>query len=257
MKLFHRRYGQEGNQPLVVLHGLFGLSDNWDTLARRFAEAGYDVIVPDMRNHGRSGHSETMSYEAMSDDLLELLDGLGLQASHLLGHSMGGKAAMQFAFDYPERIDKLIIADISPEASGNRVHDQLIEMMCSAELEKRTSRKEVEVYLAEKVPSERIRLFLLKNVYWKDKSTLGWRMNLKVIRNSLDEIFRGIDAPWPYGGSVLFLRGEQSDYITDESTPLIHDMFPGAELRIIKNGTHWLHADNPDDFAREVLAFLK
>ena len=241
----------------MILHGLFGLSDNWDSLARQFAATGLDVIVPDQRNHGRSGHSDTMSYEAMSDDLLELVDGLGLETIHLLGHSMGGKVAMQFAFDYPERISKLIIADISPEASGNRVHDELIDLMCSAELERRTSRKEVEAYLAEKIPNERIRLFLLKNVYWKDKSTLGWRMNLKVIKNSLHEIFRGIDAFYPYDRDVLFLRGEKSGYITDESIPRIKEVFPLAVWKTIKHGTHWLHADNPEDFAGEVMAYLE
>jgi len=256
MQLFYRRYGREGDHPLVILHGLFGISDNWESLSRRFAEAGLDVIVPDQRNHGRSGHSDTMSYEAMSDDLLELVDGMGFGEIHLLGHSMGGKAAMQFAFDHPERINRLIVADISPEARHNRVHDKLIDFMLQAAPESRSSRTEVEDFLAERIKDERIRLFLLKNIYWKDKSTLGWRMNLEVIRNNLDEIFREISSPWFYGKEVLFLRGEQSDYITDEAIPRIKELYPNAKIETISNATDWLHADNPEDFADAVTRFI-
>jgi pimeloyl-ACP methyl ester carboxylesterase len=257
MELYFRRYGKEGDPPLVILHGLFGLSDNWDTLARRYAEEGMDVIVPDQRNHGRSGHSPVHTYEAMTDDLLELLDRLALEATTLLGHSMGGKTAMQFAFDHPERVDRLIVADIAPSASGtNTRHQQLIDIMTKLPLEDFSSRSEADEALAGRIPARRVRQFLTKNIYWKDKSSLGWRINLDVLRDSLDEVFRGVGGPGTFDKPVLFLRGGQSDYVPDSAIPSIKKLFPRARLETVSGGTHWLHADNPEDFFSLSMDFL-
>ena len=241
---------------MVILHGLFGMSDNWDTLARRFASSGFDVIVPDQRNHGRSGHSQAHSYLAMADDLLEMLDELSLDKIILLGHSMGGKTAMQFSLEHHDRVKKLVVADISPDSGSHNQHNELINIMLSVPLHELSSRQQVEKLLEEKIQSERIRLFLLKNIYWKDKTNLGWRVNLEVISDKLDEVFRTIDHPFSYMKPTLFLRGELSPYISESDNPRIRELFPLATIETIKNASHWLHADNPDDFFNAVLQFM-
>lgn len=257
MNLYHRQYGLPSHPAMVILHGLFGLSDNWDSLAKRFAGGGLHVIVPDQRNHGRSGHSPVHSFEAMADDLLELLEELNPGPVILLGHSMGGKTAMQFALEHPEHITRLIIADISPASGSNSQHHELTDIMLSVPLHTMTSRNQVESYLMERIPIERIRLFLLKNIYWKDKSSLGWRANLEVIQENLAEVFRPIDYPAPFEKPVLFLRGEHSPYISDNDIPRIKELFPQAEIETIKEGSHWLHADNPDGFFDAVMRFVE
>ncbi len=256
MNLHYERYGTSGRQPLIILHGLFGSSDNWSSLAKRFAENGYDVIVPDLRNHGQSGHSDTMTYQAMNQDLQELIDSLDLPVVHLLGHSLGGKVAMTFAQDMPEKVDKLIVADMSPQATNGTIHSKLIDSMLSVDFDQASSRRDIEAQLKGSIPDDRIRLFLLKNIVRKDKSTFRWQINLEAIKNNLGEIFREIEVANTYTKPVLFLRGEKSDYIPDKAIPRIKKLFSGARFETIKNGTHWLHADNPEDFSREVLRFL-
>ncbi len=257
MKLHHQRYGTSGDQPLIILHGLFGSSDNWDSLSKDFAKARLDVIVPDLRNHGRSGHSNTMTYKEMSHDLLVLIDSLGLSQVNLLGHSMGGKVAMRFAFDHPEKVNRLIVADISPHASNGNIHRKLIDYMLSVDLNNLSSRRDIDTRMKETVPDDRIRLFLLKNIYRKDKNSFGWRINLEAISNNLDKIFSAIETSTAFSRPALFLRGEHSAYIADKDIPQIKELFTNARFETIKNGTHWLHADNPEDFSKEVLAFIE
>ncbi len=254
MDLFFRKTGK--GKTLVILHGVFGMSDNWATIGKALGEH-FTVYMVDQRNHGRSGHSASMNYEAMSDDLLGFLEKENLEKPNLLGHSMGGKTIMQFAFDYPEKVEKMIVADISPGASNhNHHHQKLIDALLSIDLEKYSSRNEVSQVLREKTGNARIRQFLLKNLYWKDRSSLGWRVNLEVIRDSLPEIFREVNGLQPFEGPTLFLKGEKSDYITREDIPEIEALFPNSQIREIKKGTHWLHADNPGDFIKEVKNFL-
>lgn len=257
MNLYYRHYGLPSHPVMVILHGLFGLSDNWDSLAKRFAGEGFYVVVPDQRNHGRSGHSPVHSFEAMADDLLELLEELHSGPVILLGHSMGGKTAMQFALEHPENVFRLIIADISPASGNNSQHHELTDIMLNVPLHEMTSRKEVENYLKDRIASERIRLFLLKNIYWKDKSSLGWRTNLEVIKENLAEVFRPINYHEPFEKPVLFLRGEHSPYISDHDIPKIKELFPHAAVESVKEGSHWLHADNPDDFFNAVMRFVQ
>lgn len=253
MELFHQHYGE--GHPLIILHGLFGMSDNWVSLARRFAD-NYSVHVIDQRNHGRSGRHQVFNYEAMVDDLLEFMDTHQINSAILLGHSMGGKTAMQFSLDYPEKVDKLIVADISADAY-NHSHDQLIEAMLSVDLEKFSSRSEVRQELNKKVPDGRISQFLLKNLYWKDRSTLGWKANLEVILDNLPEIFQALDAQIPYSGPVLFIRGGESPYIRQKHIPRIKRLFPQSHIETIEGASHWLHAEKPDEFFERVLHFLR
>jgi pimeloyl-ACP methyl ester carboxylesterase len=255
MELHYKEFGS--GQPLIILHGLFGMSDNFASIAGELSR-NYRVFTVDQRNHGRSGHSEVFNYEAMSDDLLNFMDQRGLEHAHLLGHSMGGKTVMQFAFDYPEKVDRLIVADISPaRRSGNDQHKNLIDIMLGVNLEKYDSRVKVAYALEDQVSSFRVRQFLLKNLYWKDRNHLGWRLNLEVIRDNLHEVFREINPSGTFGKPTLFLRGELSDYIQEQDLEPIRKMFPKAEFETIAGGTHWLHADNPDDFIAAVRKFLE
>lgn len=257
MRLFYRDFGDDGSLPLVILHGLFGMSDNWVSIARRISEEGFNVFVPDQRNHGRSGHSSIHNYEAMVDDLLEFLDERGFEKISLLGHSMGGKTVMQFAFDYPERVDKLIVADISPlPSSHGEMHNKIIGKLLKLDLKQFDSRQDALEAMVPIISNDRLRMFLQKNLYWKDRASLGWRMNLEAIRDNLHEIFRGIESALPYEKPVLFLRGGASDYVKDEHIPEIKKLFPQASVRTVDGASHWLHAEKPDAFAKEAMFFL-
>ncbi len=256
MELFHRTYGNPGQPALCILHGLFGSSDNWVSFGKQFAAGGFFVCIPDLRNHGRSGRSNLHGYEAMSDDLLELMDALPLPSAHLLGHSMGGKLAMQFSFDHPERVQKLVVADISPAASHQTHHQGLINLLLSIDAEAQASRKTVETQLTERIRQPRLVAFLMKNLYWKDRSTLGWRVELEVIRDNLSEIFRPVTPPMPSQKEALFIRGGDSPYVPDGDLGLIRQIFPKAAVETIPGATHWLHADKPAEFGQAVLHFL-
>lgn len=258
MRLFVREFGTEGSLPLVILHGLFGMSDNWVTIGKRMAEEEFHVFIPDQRNHGRSGHSSVHNYEAMVDDLLEFLDEKSLQKVSLLGHSMGGKTVMQFAADYPERISSMVIADISPMASrhGDN-HKRIIQELLDLDLKNFENRQDAAEAMKHVITNDSLRHFLLKNLYWKDRSNLGWRINLEAIRDNLQEIFRSVEPAVPLDIPVLFLRGGASDYVPDAHKPAILKLFPQAGFRTLEGASHWLHAEKPDDFVREVLYFLK
>jgi len=255
MQLHYKEIGS--GHPLIILHGLFGMSDNFVSIASELGR-NYRVFIVDQRNHGRSGHSQVFNYEAMSDDLMEFMHDHQLDSAHLLGHSMGGKTAMQFAFDQPEKVDKLIVADISPAVrNSSDQHKGLINIMQNLDLSSFEKRVEVAQALEDKIPNFRLRQFLLKNIYWKDKASLGWRINLEVLNDRLHEVFREIKPGTTYHKPTLFMRGELSDYIQEKDMELIRSMFSNAEFVTIKGGTHWLHADNPDDFVLAVRNFLK
>jgi esterase len=253
MQLHFQHYGE--GKPLIILHGLFGMSDNWVTLARRYADH-YSVYTVDLRNHGKSGHHEVFNYEAMVDDLNEFMHDHDLKEAAFLGHSMGGKAAMQFSFDFPDMVTTLIVADISPDEYNHR-HDLLIDIMLSVDLKNFSSRSEVEKELAAKDIDVRIRQFLLKNLYWKDRTSLGWKANLEVIGENLQHIFKALDSSDPFTKPTLFIRGSESPYIRDQHLPRIEKLFPGSTLETINGASHWLHAEYPEEFYNITLNFLK
>ncbi|MFW6350943.1 MAG: alpha/beta fold hydrolase [Bacteroidota bacterium] len=253
MELNYQQFGK--GKPLIILHGLFGMSDNWITLAKKLSE-NYSVYVLDQRNHGRSGHHQVFNYEAMVEDLMEFIENHQLPPVYLLGHSMGGKTAMQFAFDYPDRLSKLIVADMSPDAYNHK-HDKLIEAMLEVDLERFGSRSEIQEALSKKIPDIRIRQFLLKNLYWKDRSSLGWKANLSVINENLPEVFKALDNPVPFEKPSLFLRGSESNYITEKHIPRIRKLFPDAQIKTIEGASHWLHAEKPKEFLDSVIQFLQ
>jgi esterase len=253
MQLHYQQYGN--GHPLIILHGLFGMSDNWVTHARRLAD-DFAVYALDQRNHGKSGWHDVFNYEAMADDLLEFIDHHDLQNVFLLGHSMGGKTAMQFSLEHPDKVGKLIIADMSPDAYNHK-HDVLIDAMLSVNLEKFNSRSEVEGELEKSVPDARIRQFLLKNLYWKDRISLGWKANLEVILENLPEVFKAIQSKNSFAKPTLFLKGAESPYIQNKHLSQIKELFPKSEVTTIEGASHWLHAERPEEFYNLTRNFLQ
>ncbi|NOU45480.1 MAG: alpha/beta fold hydrolase [Bacteroidales bacterium] len=257
MDLFFRRYGTEGNPPLVILHGLFGISDNWVTFGRRIADEGFDVIIPDQRNHGHSPHSDTFNYLALTDDIYDLIERLNLRNVRLIGHSLGGKVAMRFTLENQLLVSKLLVIDISLKAYGDRpFHRNIIAAMQSVDFNSMNTRADVEYHLSERVESERIRQFLMKNLYWKDKTTLAWRINLEGIEKNLGEMFDAIETGILFAKPTLFIRGGQSDYILPEDYPKIRANFTRAEIFTIENASHWVHAEAPEQFYQLASGFL-
>lgn len=251
MLLHYQRQGQ--GEPLLILHGLFGTLDNWGAQMRALS-AQFDVIAADLRNHGRSPHSDEMSYAAMSRDLLELLDHLQLAQVSLIGHSMGGKAAMQFALDHPQRVRRLIVVDIAPVRYSPR-HGEVIEGLKRIDLSRLSSRSEAERILAEQVDSAATRAFLLKNLYRDEHKRFAWRMNLPVIEQQYAQI-GAAPVGGHYPGPVLFIKGGESDYLLPEHRQPILQYFPQAEFKIIAGAGHLPHVEKPVAFTRLVERFL-
>ncbi len=244
---------QGQGEPLIILHGLFGTLENWGSQIKVLAEQ-YTVYAVDLRNHGRSPHSDEMSYRAMAADIAELMDDHGLQSAHILGHSMGGKAAMQLALSEPDRIRQLIIVDIAPVQYGHD-HDAVIQGLKSVNLRTITSRREADQQLAEYIPDTGLRQFLLKNLY-RTENGFAWRVNLAVIESQ----YPAISAPPEgnaYDGQTLFIKGGKSDYITLDHKDALLNYFPAASYKIIQNAGHWPHAEKPAAFSKLIINFLQ
>jgi esterase len=254
MDLFYNQYGEEG-PPLLILHGLLGANGNWHTLSRTAFQDVATVYAVDQRNHGRSPHTDRLDYPSMAADVRDFLDRHGLGAAHLLGHSMGGKTAMQAALTYPDVVDRLIVVDMAPREYAPR-HTDLLDALARIDPAAYDDRDEIDAALAEDVPSWAIRQFLLKNLDY-DGETYSWKMNLDAIRRHYDDINAAITNDEPFEGPTLFVRGEQSDYVSEADLPAIHDLFPNADVVTIDDAGHWVHADQPEALAEVVTAFLK
>lgn len=260
MKLHYKEIGE--GKPFIIIHGLFGQSDNWGTLGRKFAALGYRVFLVDVRNHGKSPHSDDFSYQAMSEDIYELIndkiDYLDRDIV-LLGHSMGGKIAMQFAVNHPEMIENLIVADMGPKyrVSDNK---EVLAALNTVKLAPMKSRQEAAEELNKFLNSEMLVQFLLKNIHWKENEQQGkfmdWRFNLKVLTSKFSEINKAVERKAPCTVSTLFLRGGDSDYVLEEDYEGIKEVFPNAEMVSIEGAGHWLQAEKPKEFYHKVVAFL-
>jgi pimeloyl-ACP methyl ester carboxylesterase len=254
MKLFFRRFGH-GN-PIVILHGLFGISDNWVTIGKRLAK-NFDVYIPDLRNHGQSPHSGVFNFPALVEDLVEFTEENNLKEIILIGHSLGGIIAMQFALQNSSLVKKIIVVDISLRKYQNYDdHQQLINAMLSVDFSYARKRSDVEKQLMNTIKSVKLRQFLLKNVYWRNKDTLDWRLNLAGLHENLPLIYESTTDEKQFTGPALFIRGGLSDYILDEDLDEICKKFPRAELSTVPNATHWVHADAPEEFLEIVSRFL-
>jgi len=253
MVLFSRIYGN--GEPLLILHGLFGMGDNWITLAKRFAE-NYEVHVIDQRNHGQSFHSDSWTYQDMVSDLEEYIEAHQLGRVNLLGHSMGGKTVMCFASMHPSKVRKLIVADIAPKQYPVS-HNFIIEALSKLNFDELHSRKQVDEELSKYISDYGIRQFILKSIYWKEKGKLGLRFNLEVIKRDIKNIGIALPPIAYFDGPTLFLDGENSDYIKPEDEEVISLHFPNYEIVEIPNAGHWLHAEQPKIFFETVSEFLE
>lgn len=255
--LHYRRQGREGATPVVVLHGLFGASDNWGSIGRELAEPTtpgaqpYDVLLVDLRDHGRSPHTDATGYPVMAADVHALVRKLGLRDIVLVGHSMGGKTAMAFAQRWPELLKHLVVVDISPREHAND-HGHIIEALRTAGLSPGRTRKDVEEHVARLVKEPGVVQFLMKNLYWAGEGRLGWRVNVDLLARDLDGILAAI-GPERVDVPTLFIRGGQSDYILREDIPAIQEQFTRARMETVPYAGHWVHAQAPE----EVIALIR
>ncbi|MBU2995159.1 alpha/beta fold hydrolase [Cellulophaga baltica] len=246
MQLLHSQIFGEG-EPLLILHGFLGMSDNWKRLGNQYAEKNHQVHLIDQRNHGKSFHSKDFNYDFLVEDLKFYMNHYSISSAIILGHSMGGKTVMQFACTYPEMTKKLIVADIAPRYYPPH-HHLIIDSLNKIDLGSLTKRSEADEFLANYITDFGTRQFLLKNLYWIEKGKLAFRMNLPVLSERMEEVGENINPTDNYEGPTLFLKGDQSEYITKEDTPEIKRHFPKAEIKTIDNAGHWLHAQNPKQF---------
>ncbi|PCI10159.1 MAG: alpha/beta hydrolase [Flavobacteriaceae bacterium] len=253
-QLLHSKILGKGN-PFLILHGFLGMGDNWKTLANKFAE-DYEVHLIDQRNHGRSFHSDEFDYELMVADLHNYITHYNLENVTLLGHSMGGKTVMLFAVEFPELVKNLMVADISPRYYPPH-HHEILEALNAVDFTIQKSRTAIEEVIKEYVPQFGVRQFLMKNIQRKSQNEFSFRFNLESLTENYEEITVPLPSFTQFEGKTLFLSGENSGYISQEDEGLIHAHFPKAKIVTIKNGGHWLHADNPTGFYTEVIDFLK
>ena len=248
---------QGEGKPLLIIHGYLGMSDNWKTLAGQYVAAGFQTHALDMRNHGKSFHSDEFTYAAMVQDLVEYISFHNLGKVDIIGHSMGGKTAMFFAVQHPQLLDRLIVADIGPKYYKPH-HQDIMAGLNAVDFSVHTDRAAVEAAIETHIPDFGTRQFLMKNVYWVETGKqLGFRFNRDVFNKVIDNIGEALPEGGEFTGPTLFLRGDKSNYIKDEDFGLIKSHFPQAEIKDIKNSGHWVHAENPKDFLEETLAFLK
>ena len=265
-RLFFREEGSLG-KTVVIVHGLFGSSDNWMTIGKKLSVT-HHVFMVDQRNHGRSPHCNTHSYEAMKEDIVRFFKDREIEKASLIGHSMGGKVAMAFAADYPELIEKLVIVDIAPRnyflAGENKQHRLIIETLkeLRENFVKYNSRNEIGMFLNKRINDPDVVLFILKSIY-RDKKTgvFACRLNMDVLDKSLDSIVRCIDEQWLTGKimgdcPVLFIKGEKSPYITDSDIRVIRKIYHNVQIETISDAGHWLHAEQPEQFLEVLQNFL-
>jgi esterase len=251
MKLFHRELGE--GQPLVLLHGIFGSSDNWLTQARMLS-AHFRTYAVDMRNHGHSPHDDVFDYPAMVADILEFIETHNIIDPVLIGHSMGGKAAMNFAVAHPEKLQKLVVVDIAPKAYS-MAHYVILEGLQAVPINEITSREEADAALARFVDEPDVRQFLLKNLQRKPEGGFKWKLNLTAVADNIHKIGLDLQFPGKFEKPTLFVRGERSNYVKDEDFERIHEVFPAANIETMDTG-HWLPAEKPKEFVGLVERWL-
>jgi esterase len=259
MKLFFREYlpsdVANAKQTIVILHGLFGSSDNWLTQARLLSNNNYKIYTVDLANHGQSYHNNTFDYPTMVSDLKELLDELKLQEPVILGHSMGGKTAMNFALAHPDALSKLIVVDIAPRYYDLE-HYTIVKGLNAIPVDTIASRNEADAVLAEFVPEVDVRQFLLKNLQRKTEGGFSWKINLPLITQQLGNIGVDLQFNGKFDKPTLFIRGRRSKYILDSDLNRIKEVFPQATLETMETG-HWVQAENPQEFVDLVMKWVQ
>lgn len=252
-KILHSKILGEG-KPLIILHGLFGMLDNWQSIAKEFA-CFFETHIIDLRNHGRSFHANQHNYKLMSEDLLSYLNAYNLDEVNLIGHSMGGKVAMKFACMYPESVEKLVVVDIAPKYYPPH-HQEILSALNAVEQAKIKSRKDADQILSQYFSESTMRQFLLKNLYWKSSKELTFKFNLKVLSDQIENVGQALHINALFENPTLFIVGQASNYIKETDIELIESHFPDFEIVEIPNSGHWVHAENPDQFFDKVSRFL-
>ncbi|HLW20403.1 MAG TPA: alpha/beta fold hydrolase [Cyclobacteriaceae bacterium] len=252
MKLHFKKSGQ--GEPLIILHGLFGSADNWLSIAKGL-ENDYTLFLVDQRNHGDSGHSDQWDYQSMADDLKEFMEEQGIEKTHLLGHSMGGKTAMTFALQHPDKVNRLIVVDIAPRFY--KVHHQsILDGLNAINMDELKSRKEADDILSQYEEEKGTRQFLLKSLGRNDEGKFIWKINLPIITARIENISQAIESHDSFDHPTLFIAGANSRYIQDKDKADIEKLFPNSNIIKIKNAGHWIHAEQPEAVIRTVQAFL-
>ncbi|QIP12504.1 alpha/beta fold hydrolase [Spirosoma aureum] len=254
MKLFFRQTGETG-PAIVILHGVFGSSDNWLTISKAITAKGYRVFALDQRNHGQSPRADEHDYQNMASDLHEFLIDQGLEKPILVGHSMGGKAVMQYAMSYPGTFAKLVVVDIAPKFYPVH-HAELVRGLKAIDLTSLTNRNEADAILSRYEPILAVRQFLLKNLYRNEQGQFAWRLNLPIIERELHGIGEELTNPRIVTDPTLFIRGSESPYILDEDIPTIKRIFPNAQIEVIQGAGHWVQAEKPVEFVEVLMKFV-
>ena len=255
-QLYYREYGEPGSgSPLVFLHGLFGSSANWGSIARRLSQTHY-CIVPDLRNHGRSFHDDAVGYGAQSGDVVDLLDALDIDKATLIGHSMGGKVAMFLALHLPDMVDKLVVADMSPRAY-TQSFGTILSAMQQIDLKALQNRSEADAFLAHYIDASGVRAYLLQNLV-RAEAGWQWRINITALSAGIEQIMDfPVDQGRQYHGPACFIYGENSNYVDEEGKMAIGKYFPDHQLRKIEKAGHWVYADQPQTFIEALSAFIE
>lgn len=252
--MLYSRIEGEG-KPLLIIHGFMGMSDNWKSLASHYAGSGFKVHAIDLRNHGRSFHSDEFTYAAMVADVMAYCEAQNLDVFSVIGHSMGGKVGMLLATTHPSRVDKLIVADIGPKYYAPH-HQTILAGLNAVDFTQKPDRNTVEETLYPFIPDMGTRQFLMKNLFWVEPGQLAFRFNLKVFNQKIDEIGKALPEENRFEKPTLFVRGGKSNYIVEQDLPLIKKHFPNYQLATIPEVGHWLHAENPKAFFEITLSFL-
>ena len=254
MTLNYKSYGE--GDPVIILHGFLGMLDNWHSFARMLAEEGFEVFTIDLRNHGKSPHSDVFSYDIMASDVIAWMDAMGIESSVMIGHSMGGKAVMRIAFDHPERVERAVLVDIAPRPYMPG-HQAILNALVSVDPATAESRTDIEEQLMYRLNNLPVVRFLMKNLARNGSEGYTWKMNLPVLVENYFEIVKGIESDDPFEGPALFVRGANSDYVLDDDILDIQELFPQARLVTVPGAGHWVHADNPDYLLDKVVDFCR
>jgi pimeloyl-ACP methyl ester carboxylesterase len=252
MELFYRMHGE--GEPLIILHGLLGSSDNWQNLAKRFSSS-FRVYTPDLRNHGQSPHHDKMDFNVLNEDLLEFIQRMELSEINIIGHSLGGKTAMNFALKNPGSVKNLVIVDIGPWYY-DVVHDRYIDSMLKLDLESFSRREEIDMAFSKDIANPVIRQFLLKNLKRDERGKFVWKINLDIIKRNLPDLGEPVVSEIPFPKPTLFIAGGKSEYVKPKDIGDIQSLFPAVKVVFFENAGHWVHADEPERFYKTVMEFL-
>lgn len=254
MQLFYKEYPGPG-ATIIIMHGLFGMLDNWHNVAKKLSER-YRVFSLDLRNHGQSPHSDDMSFELMAGDLNKFMEEKSIPSASIMGHSLGGKVAMEFALQYPEKTENLVVVDIAPikyKAGHTEIFEALFKLDISDEEKKRS---DLDKELAEMIPEFSVRQFLLKSLERNPEGGYSWKFNLQVLYDQYDKLISGIADNRTYPGPALFIAGGNSPYIKKEHEGGIEKLFPNFRITTIADAGHWVHAEKPGELIEALDEFL-